>query len=292
METLSNEILTIQVSSHGAELCSLRSGGREYLWQADPAIWARHSPVLFPIVGRVWNDVYRVGGTEYRLSQHGFARDSEFQLIRQTADEVRYRLADTPQSRERYPFAFELEIGYRLEGRAVRVLWQVRNPSATERLTFQIGAHPGFYFPTYDPAEEGRGYFRLDAAGSVTRVHLAEKGCADPTHQEEVPLEEGGWLPLTRQLFAQDALVLEQGQVHRVTLCDADRHPAVTLTFDAPLVGLWSPPGKNAPFVCIEPWYGRCDRAGYDGDFADRDWMQQLAPGQTFQASYLIEVEG
>lgn len=290
MKTLSNEFLTIQVSPHGAELCSIQCEGREYLWQADPAYWARHSPVLFPIVGRVWNDTYRVGSQEYHLSQHGFARDSEFTLIASTESEVRYRLCDSAASRERYPFAFQLEIGYRLEGRGVRVLWQVHNPSSDEVLHFQIGAHPAFYYPNFQPEAQERGFFRFDTEGTLVRSCLGEKGCLHPEKKERVTLEPGGWLPLSQQLFSGDALVLEQGEVHAVTLCDQQRRPCLTLRYDAPVVGLWSPPGKNAPFVCIEPWYGRCDRMGYEGEYAEKDWMQHLQPGETFQASYLIEV--
>lgn len=291
METLSNGILTIQVSSHGAELCSLQCEGREYLWQADPQYWARHSPVLFPIVGRVWNDTYRVGTAEYHLSQHGFARDSEFELIAATDTEVRYRLCDTDASRQRYPYAFRLEIGYRLEGRCVRVMWQVSNPSATDDLCFQIGAHPAFYYADFKPEAQERGYFRLDAEGTVMRSCLGEKGCLDAGRQELVELEPGGWLPLTPQLFEHDALVFEQGQVHAVALCDTQCRSYITLRFDAPVVGLWSPPGKNAPFVCIEPWYGRCDRVGYEGDYPEKDWVQRLEPGRSFEASYLIQVD-
>lgn len=291
METLSNGILTIQVSSHGAELCSLQCGGREYLWQADPAFWARHSPVLFPIVGRVWNDTYRVGTDEYHLSQHGFARDSDFKLLTLTDAEVRYRLGNTEASRQRYPYAFELEIGYRLEGRAVRVMWQVHNPSSSAVLDFQIGAHPAFYYPDFEPEAQERGYFRFDAEGVLVRSCIGEKGCLDTEKKEKLELEEGGWLPLSQQLFGRDALVLEQGQVHEVTLCDRRRKPYLTLAYEAPVVGLWSPPGKNAPFVCIEPWYGRCDSVGYEGAYAGKEWMQHLQPGETFQASYLIRVD-
>lgn len=291
METLTNGILTIQVSSHGAELCSLRCDGREYLWQADPTYWARHSPVLFPIVGRVWNDAYRIGNVEYHLSQHGFARDCDFTLLAVTDTEVRYRLCDTEASRERYPYAFELEIGYRLEERSVRVMWQVHNPSATQELDFQIGAYPAFYYPDFEPTAQERGYFHFDADAALVRSYIGEKGCLDVDKKEKLELEEGGWLPLTQQLFGGDALVLEQGQVHEVTLCDRQRRPYITLLYEAPVVGLWSPPGKNAPFVCIEPWYGRCDSVGYKGVYKEKEWMQHLKPGETFQASYLVRVD-
>ena len=149
MKTLSNSELTIKVSPHGAELCSILHDGKEYLWQADPAFWKRHSPVLFPIVGSVWENEYRHEGVSYALTQHGFARDMDFELMLELEDEVRYRLVDSEETRKKYPFPFCLEIGYRIEGKKIEVLWKVIN-TGTREMHFQIGAHPAFYYPDYD----------------------------------------------------------------------------------------------------------------------------------------------
>ena len=112
MENLSNGILSITVSGHGAELCSMRKDGVEYLWQADPEYWKRHSPVLFPIVGSLWNGVYRYGGKEYAMSQHGFARDMDFQLTYEEENALIYSLESNDETLKKYPFPFVLEIGY------------------------------------------------------------------------------------------------------------------------------------------------------------------------------------
>ena len=149
MQTLKNDVLTIEVSGHGAELSSIRKGETEYLWQADPKFWARHSPVLFPIVGSVWEGRYRVGEKEFALGQHGFARDMEFTLVSQTDAEIRYRLESTEETLAKYPWPFCLEIGYMLHDNKVDVIWEVSNPG-TEDMYFQIGAHPAFYYPDYD----------------------------------------------------------------------------------------------------------------------------------------------
>ena len=97
-------------------------------------------------------------------------------------------------------------------------------------------------------------------------------------------------LPIDTSSFDRDAFIIEDSQVGKVTLHRQDGTPWLALSFDAPLVGLWSPPGKNAPFVCIEPWYGRCDRVGFDGQFVDRDWVNVLSPGDTFHGEYSIEI--
>lgn len=289
MKTLTNEQLTIQVDAHGAELCSIRCNGTEYLWQADPAYWNRHSPVLFPIVGRVWENRYRVGEQEYNLSQHGFARDMKFTLIKETDTELRYRLTDTEATRANYPYAFVLEIGYRISGRRVEVMWQVSNPSSDQELCFQIGAHPAFYYPDYNPDTKERGYFSFDTDAPLVSSRLAEKGCLSPTEKMPIDLAEG-FLPITTDTFGIDTIILENHQVHQVTLHGLDKQPRLKVTFPMPVVALWSPPGKNAPFVCIEPWYGRCDRAHYEGSFCDKDWMNRLAPGDVFDGGYAIEI--
>lgn len=289
--TLTNSDLTLQVSSHGAELCSIRSTatGHEYLWQADPAYWKRHSPVLFPIVGSVWENEYRYAGHTYQLTQHGFARDLPFEQLEASPNHLLYRLTDTEETRRRYPFPFLLQIAYRLDGRRIEVQWHVTN-TGTSTMHFQIGAHPAFYFPAHDPATSQRGYFGFDRTQGLYYKLVAEKGCVDPVTRHPLPLADDGLLPLDVHTFDHDALILEDAQVHKVVLYDNHRQPWLALHFEAPVVGLWSPPSKDAPFVCIEPWYGRCDRAHYTGEFQDKDWMQHLAPQATFCGGYTIEI--
>lgn len=290
MRSLSNQYLTIRVADHGAELSGIvaNATGKEYLWQADPAFWKRHSPVLFPIVGSVWEGKYRQDGATYSLSQHGFARDRDFTLVHESENELRFALESDERTREVYPFDFLLEIGYRLEGNRIEVLWRVVN-TGDRTAYFQIGAHPAFYYPNYDLATEDRGYFAFDVKSGLVYRALAEKGCVGDEIRP-VPLDAEGLLPLNVHTFDIDTFILENSQVRRVDLLDVEKRPYLSLSFTAPLVGLWSPPTKNAPFVCIEPWYGRCDRVNYSGEYKDRDWVNRLEPGEVFDASYTIEI--
>lgn len=294
MIVLTNGQVSIAVSADGAELCSLRKGEKEFLWQADPTYWKRHSPVLFPIVGSVWENRYRIAHEEFVLSQHGFARDMEFRLLSQTEQEVWYELTEDAQTRSKYPFAFCLQIGYRLTGSSVEVFWKVTNPADRNggcTMPFQIGAHPAFYFPDYETEPSRRGFFSFGEARNLNYILISAKGCVDAGTHYPLPLDEEGMMPLDVHSFDRDAFILEDGQVKEVTLHDANRHPVLRLRFpSAPLVGLWSPPGKNAPFVCIEPWYGRCDRAGFEGDYTEKDWIQLLKPGETFEGGYTIDL--
>ena len=289
MKTISNEQLTIQVSPHGAELCSIFANGKEYLWQADPAFWKRHSPVLFPIVGSVWENEYRNEGIPYTLTQHGFARDMEFTLISEKEDEVRYRLVSNEETLHKYPFPFCLEIGYRIQGKQIEVMWKVKN-NGNKEMYFQIGAHPAFYWPEFDASNSERGFFGFDKENGLKYILISEKGCADPSTEYSLELTDG-LLPLDTHTFDKDALILENEQVRKVTLYNKEKLAYLSLHFNAPVVGLWSPPAKNAPFVCIEPWYGRCDRAHYTGEYKDKDWMQHLQPEEIFQGGYTIEID-
>lgn len=290
MQTLKNDVLTLKVSRHGAELSSIMKGDTEYLWQADPAFWARHSPVLFPIVGSVWEGRYRVDGKEYTLGQHGFARDMDFELVGSSETSLRYMLESDEATLAKYPWPFCLEIEYMLQGNRIEVLWEVTNPGSAD-MYFQIGAHPAFNYPDYDKSDKRRGYFSFDRKDSLECIRIKEKGCVDAVTKYPLDLDADGMYPLADDTFdVIDTLMLQDSQLRKVTLHRTDGTPWLSLGFTAPVVGLWSPPKKNAPFICIEPWYGRCDRAGYEGDYRDKDWINRLAPGEKFTGGYTIEI--
>lgn len=296
MITLHNDYLTVDISTLGAELQSIRNTQREYLWHGDPQFWGRRSPILFPFVGSVWEGEYRWKGQTYTMGQHGFARDYEFCVAEQTETSVLFVLGSTPEMLTHYPFPFRLEIGYKLEGHTLRVLWAVHN-TGKEEMHFQIGAHPAFRWD--DSHESLRGSMLFDHQGPVAGTLLDQKGCIhhepqyfqqplQPAVEEEY--KESGVLPLQADYFDPiDTLVLEHDQVHHIVLRDNADKPILSMRYDAPVVGIWTPTGKKAPFVCLEPWYGRCDRAHNTGEMNQNDWMNHLEAGGTFHASYTVE---
>ncbi len=293
---LKNDAIAIKINAMGAELRSLKKldTGIEYMWHADPAFWERTSPILFPFVGSVNGKEYRTGGKTYPMNQHGFARDMEFTLLSQTEDEIWFEIRDNEETRKKYPFAFVLKLGYQLMADGVEVKWQVENPG-TEELPFSIGGHPAFNCPLKKGADKnghflkfaktsGEKYVPLESFES-TRVGdglvIDEKGTYEL---------EAGYLAVTEHLFDCDTLVLEDYQATEISLCRADKSAYVTVTMEnVPVWGVWTP-SPEAPFICIEPWYGRCDRTGFSGDLKEREWGNIVRPGEIFEASYRITV--
>jgi galactose mutarotase-like enzyme len=285
---LENDRIAIAADSHGGELKSLvkKDTGTEYLWQADPKYWGRSAPVLFPFVGSVSGGSFRTKGVTFPMGQHGFARDMEFALEAQTEDSLWFVLRASEETLARYPYEFVLKTGYRLRENGVEVIWRVENPGE-EELPFSIGGHPAFYCPVKEEIKQTDCWIRLDTEGPIVSTRLAGGLASEETDVYEL---QDGYLAVTEQLFDKDALVIEGQQVKKVSLCDADKKAFLTVEMQAPLFGIWSPPGKNAPFICIEPWYGRCDPAGYDGELKDRKWGNCLAPGAAWEASFAISV--
>lgn len=286
---LKNEQIAITVDSHGAELKSLKklADDQEYMWCGDAKFWGRTSPVLFPFVGGLKNKEYRFEGKTYSMTQHGFARDMDFELETQTESELWFTLESTEETLARYPFPFILNLGYRLEGSTVTVLWKVANPSE-KQMYFSIGGHPAFNCPLTEGTKQSDYSVSFADTDEIVSTRISEEGlatgCMDIYHLAD------GHLSLTSNLFDHDALVIEDHQTDTVALCRKDGTPYLTVKMEAPLFGIWSPPGKNAPFVCIEPWYGRCDDEYFDGDLTEREWGNKLAPHHTFEASYTIIV--
>ena len=289
--TLKNDLLTVDIDTHGAELQSIRNTrtSEEFLWQGDPTFWGRRSPVLFPIVGSVWNNKFRVDGVEYDMSQHGFARDSEFRVVETDNEgEAWFVLESDEKTLQRFPFRFRLFVGYALDGERLRVMWRVENIDSRD-IVFQIGAHPAFNYPQFNAADDVHGYFNIDGTNLHSQV-ISERGCIGPD-EKHIELDGDQMLELSTTTFAGDALVFADRQVRRVSMLDREKKPYLTLLFDAPVVGLWSPPAGNAPFVCIEPWWGRADRVGFDGEFSEREYVNRLAPAHNFTAGYMIIIE-
>lgn len=292
--TIENDRLRVQVADHGAELSALfdKAHQRQVLWTADAAHWNRHAPVLFPFVGRLYGNVYRHNGRQYAMSQHGFARDMDFTCLEEKADSVTHQLRATPETLQKYPFDFVLTITHRLAANTLQVAWTVQNAGA-DTMYFSIGGHPGFLCPAR-PGDSQTDYsLWLEGDGPFTcKTVDAASGTILPDQTFLLKTGPDGCLPITPHTFDHDALVFDDGQVTAVGLRWPDGSPYITLRCpDFPSLGVWSKPGCSAPFVCLEPWIGRCDDTGFTGELKDKYGVQTLAAGGRFERSYTITVD-
>lgn len=294
MQYLENDRIRIGVAEHGAELCSIydKKRGHEVVWQADPAYWNRHAPVLFPFVGKVSGGVYRFHDTEYPMGQHGFARDMEFALEEVTDDSVRFALESDKETLRRYPFRFKLAITHRIEGNKVFVEWEVTNPSREENLYFSIGGHPAFNCPADEGQRKDQYYIWFGGKDTLTYIMLDPVAEAADAKKPGTLTLKDSMMPVTMDLFDNDAFIFDGGQIEKIALCYPDKTPYVTIECKGfPSFGVWSKPHSDAPYICLEPWIGRVDNKGFTGELPEKFGEQCLAPGGTFKAVYSIAVD-
>lgn len=289
MFTISNDHLCATVSEMGAELQSLRDKqtGHEYLWQGDARWWSGRSPILFPIVGGLWNGCYRLEGHETKLQKHGFVRRQPWHCTLHEADRVRLEYDGSEADYALFPFRFNLAVTYMLEGRRLKAAFEVKNLDERD-MHFQLGGHPALNLPGWNEEQEVDGYLLLEGKPESVR-RAGEQGCLEP-ESHPVPQTADGLVPLSVATFAHEALIFDRRQIHAATLLDRDRRRVARVESSAPVWLFWSPQGIHTPFVCCEPWYGLCDPIGYDGSFADRAYTQCVQSGRTWEGGFTIEV--
>ena len=273
---LENEQLTVTLSTQGAEVQSVRRNttGQEYIWTARPDVWARHAPVLFPIVGKLKDDQYQLGGDTYHMSQHGFARDKDFKVVEQSEQQITFGLTADPETTERYPFNFTLDIQYRLSEDRLSITYRVIN-HGREDMPFSIGAHPAFLCPAQVAGKEETYFLRFEQEETLVR-HLLRDGLR--TGETRTVQENRRQLALTPDLFEDDALVFAKVASDSVSIVpQSTGRPLVTVDFAGfPYLGVWQKIG--ADFYCIEPWYGLADTVDTNGEFTRKEGVQTLSP--------------
>ncbi|MDB5701044.1 MAG: aldose 1-epimerase family protein [Sphingomonadales bacterium] len=274
--TIASGSLTADIAPLGAELQSLTDRkGREFMTNADPAYWAGHAPVLFPIVGRVNHDRYRLDGVEYEMPKHGFARRSHFDLVQSGPSSVVFRLTDSEDTRAHYPFAFALEMAFAVQERTLSMTATVRNTGAVP-MPASFGFHPAFAWPLPygGTKEEHLIRFEHDEPGALKEISpdglIAAADRATPVTGEVLHLRDS--------LFTNDALVWDSLASRRLHYGVPDK-PGLDIAFpDTEKLGIWMKPGAH--YLCIEPWAGIADPEGFSGDLSEKPGIFQIAPGK------------
>ena len=284
---IKNEYIKAKIKSFGAELNSLQKidDSLEYIWQGDKEFWSRHSPILFPIVGRLKNDSYFYKNQKYNMSQHGFARDKEFEIVEKKDDFIEFKLSSDEKTLKIYPFSFELYLSYKLERNSLIVSYKVINKS-DEKMLFSIGAHPAFNWSLEKDLKK-EDYFLEFEINNSKRYFLNELGLVF----DSIDLKfEDKKLFLNEELFKNDALVFNDLNIKNLIFKNIKNENFIKLNFENfPYLGIWSKP-SGAPFLCIEPWFGVADENSSNQNLEEKKGMITLQKDEIFSCFYSIEV--
>lgn len=271
---LENEYLTASFSSIGAELQSLinKKNKTNYLWNGDPAYWAKHSPILFPIVGGLKKNTYYYDDHPYQLPRHGFARDHIFQTFRLSDTEVLFELSQNEETLKNYPFEFTLKLRYRIEGSTLSCTYEVTNPSPHTPLLFSIGAHPAFTVPLSNDLLYTDYYLEFNNDDTLAFYKVIDDLITNETTEVEL---EARKLPLIHELFYNDALVFKSLKSDCISIRTTKNPHGLHFKFkDFPFFGIWA--AKNANFVCLEPWCGIADSTDHQQDLQKKEGIVKL----------------
>lgn len=279
--TISNSTLKASIKNAGAELFSLKDNqNKEYIWEGNPDFWGKHSPILFPIVGTLKNNTYTIDKKEYQLPRHGFARDMEFQLVEKSGNSAVFSLESNAETLKKYPFEFELQLIYTLENTTLNIEYVVINKSES-KMPFSIGAHPAIALP-----EKFENYaFKFEKAEPL-KYNLLENDLI--SNKTETLKTTENVVPLNYKLFENDALVFKTLESNSLTILENSK-PYVQVEFeDFPSLGIWTK--DQAPFVCIEPWFGYSDTADNSGDLFKKEGILILEVDQSFHSKFSIKI--
>jgi galactose mutarotase-like enzyme len=286
---LENDKILIKADSLGAELKKLvlKKNNKNYLWHGDSKYWGRSAPVLFPFVGRLKDDKYTYNNQEYKMTQHGFARDKEFELIDQGENHLIFSLTEDKASLKKYPFKFRLEIKYEIKGNSLAVSYKVRNCDQ-KKMFFSIGAHPAFYWPLNKNETKEDYYLEFKKTETASR-YLLESGLLN--NKKEKLMEKSKKLDLKADTFKDDALVFKDIKSEKIILKSRKTEAKVEMEFEGfPYLGIWSQ-SAAAPFICLEPWHGIADSVDSSGKLEEKEGIMSLEAGNNFESTYVIKID-
>lgn len=286
--TLESTALRVDVISKGAELQSVFNKNQqlEYLWQGDPAFWGKRSPVLFPIVGTLKDNSFRYNGKSYSLNRHGFAREMDFDMIEQSEGKLVFALSDNDETKKLFPFSFRFQVEYTLSGTTLSVTYRVLNTSETETCWFSVGAHPAFRVPLTDDTVYEDYYLEFEKPETIGRWLIVSGGLI--ATETEPLLDNEKKLPLTRDLFVRDAVVLKGLKSEKMRLASDKNNLGFEFSYTGfPFMGIWAAPG--ADFVCIEPWCGIADSIDSSGKIEEKEGIRELEAGGEFVRTWSVQ---
>ncbi len=281
---IESDLLKITISPKGAELQNInhKINGLEYMWQGDAAYWAKRSPVLFPIVGALKNDTYYFKEKVYQLPRHGFAREMEFEVVEQNKSSIAFFIQSNDETLQNFPFPFRFYIQYEVIENKLSVSYKVVN-TGNEEMFFSIGGHPAFKLPLVENTSYEDYSIHFNEVEKTGRWPVTKEGLIK--NEPILFLDETKELPLSKELFHEDALVFKGLKSNSLTLGSEKTPHKIEFHFPSfPFLGLWAAP--SAEFICIEPWCGIADSVDTNQQLISKEGIHRLLPGALFERAW------
>lgn len=289
---LENDFLSISANNHGAELHSItgKKENTEFLWNGNPQFWKYHAPLLFPIVGKVKDNTYRIEKESYTLPQHGLGRLNKFDLIENNDNSLCFKLDYSDDTLKVYPFKFSLIVKYTLIDSTINISYTVKNLDDST-IYFSIGSHPAYMCPILEGESLNDYYFEFNKKEDA-KIMLLNTSNGLFSGELKPFLKDENKINLSKELFKNDALVFKSSELNSNIISLKSKNHNKFIEFDFtnfPYLGLWAPP-TGAPFVCIEPWFGHADYESFNGDFKEKEGVLALKENQEFNCAYSVTI--
>lgn len=285
MESISiqSDNLKVEISLKGAEVTSVidKASQTEFMWNANPQIWNRHAPILFPIVGKLNQNTLHCKGKNHTMGQHGFARDKTFEVLEIYSDLARFMLVSDDVSLANFPYQFKLFITYTVKENCLEISYEVYNTD-TEKMYFSVGAHPGFLLP-----EKDLNSFEIQFESKENlETHLLKEGLF--SGEKALLQENTNRLLLNENTFQKDALVFKNLNSKFICLKHLNSEWEIKLDFEGfPYLGIWAK-HPNQDFICLEPWQGLADKIDFNGDLSKKEGIVELGPQEMKQFKHIL----
>lgn len=294
MIQIQNEYLSVEFREKGAEIISIYSKKTdiEYLWQGDPLIWAKYSPILFPIIGRLKDGEYYIDDTKYKMNVHGFASEMNFDIIHRSSNRIVFYLTYDDETIMQYPYKFHLEVSYELIYNTINVQYTVKNIDDGS-IYFSIGGHPAFNCPLFKNESVEDYYLEFDVEKDIESYIVSNETKLIKNSKFLVSRAIKN-LYLRTELFNNDTLIFDNFHPKRLCLKSKNHNHSITMEFEEfPYVAIWAKKknGLLSGFLCIEPWFGIPDFEHTSKILKEKAGIIELDEKETFECKYVIGIK-
>lgn len=290
MAILKNEELEVELSANGAEIIKIigQKDQLNYMWKRDPILWGSSAPILFPIVGAVQQNQYRIDGKTYEMLQHGFARRNEYKTLEENDHKVVYQLTSNEEILKQYPYLFDLRVTYELKDNQLSCTMDVTNVDDKE-IAFQIGGHPAFACPLFENESSNDYYLEFEKDELLVQKHI-KPVLAGMSRETSLLLENERRFFIRQKLFDSDAIVVQNWKSDYIALKSLNHNKSIVFHMkNFNHLGLWASKHVGG-LIAIEPWVGHTDYVDFKGDFKEKEGIVLLQPNETFSCCFVVEI--